>query len=65
VQSLLSAHTAALELSGWRLRVSLLGAAGVHEQLLAAEQELHRHRTTGGPAAPLESAIDDLRRAAA
>jgi len=62
VQQVLLVHASALELSGWRLRVSLSGAAGVHAQLLAAEAELDRYRTAGGgPTGPLESAVDDLR----
>lgn len=50
IEDVLVVHATALELAGWRLRVSLLGdseadASGVRQRLAAAEQELQSYRS--------------------
>ena len=72
VDDVLVVHSTALELAGWRLRVSLLGdsaadPSGVRQRLAAAEQELQSYRSGGGAPAPadaLEKSVQQVRDAA-
>ncbi|WP_285627485.1 hypothetical protein [Kineosporia sp. NBRC 101677] len=57
VEDVLVVHSTALELTGWRLRVSLLGdpaadPSGVRQRLAAAEQQLQSFRSDRGSDSP-------------
>ncbi|WP_250008694.1 hypothetical protein [Actinoplanes sp. M2I2] len=63
-------HTSKLELSGWRLRVSLPGSAasdrtGVRDRLAAAETEVDRYAAGASSPENVHRTIEDLRDARA
>ncbi len=66
VEDVLVVHSTALELAGWRLRVSLMGdsaadPAGVRQRLAAAEQELQTYRSQGKNSDSLQTSVQEVR----